>query len=286
MKHEKLSKADISKLWGEDTPYSQVNLIEQTRVLGDGISRIFLVVEAEINPFTFEYALMNKSLFKKEPAIQQLLENAEYRGPSEGYRICVGEEELIDKQSFEVAFSYRKVALENILKMHELVIKDFDLKRSKNKGLKIQDLNRQADKDRKYIWNEASGQVIPVDDDIWESESVIHSSAGEKNGKIRYYFVLALSVGDSLKEMDIKSLVLHIKVAERRYGVEIEGADGGRGYMMFTVLIGPGVVPADFVETCIRESNIKSRLFREDYYITNLGRPTGNEIIGFLKSLK
>jgi len=134
---KKLNQTDLSRLWGDDTPYSQVNLIEQTRVLGDGISRIFLVVEAEINPFTFEYALAHRQLFAGEPAILQLLEHAEYRGPMEGYLVCAGEEELIDKRSFDVAFSNREVALKNVLKMHELVISHFDLKRNKNKYLNI-----------------------------------------------------------------------------------------------------------------------------------------------------
>ena len=41
-------------MWGEDGPYSQVRLCEEARILDDCVSRVFLVVEAEINPFTFE----------------------------------------------------------------------------------------------------------------------------------------------------------------------------------------------------------------------------------------
>lgn len=55
-KPKKLTKTDYKKMWGDDGPYSQVRLCEETRILDDSVSRVFLVVEAEINPFTFEWA--------------------------------------------------------------------------------------------------------------------------------------------------------------------------------------------------------------------------------------
>ena len=159
------------------------------------------------------------------------------------------------------------------------------MKRSKSKGIRVEDVDKGDDEDRKYIWNETSGQVMPVDEGNWNAASVVSSPAGEKNGKIRYYLILALTGSGLMKEADIRFFATQIKKAEKRFGVEIEGADGGRGYTMFTLLIGPDVVPADFVEMCIRESNKKSVLFKKDYFITNIARPTGNEVISFLESL-
>ena len=100
-KIKKLSQKDRYSLWGEDGPYSEVNLIEQTRILDNGISRVFLVVEAKINPFTFEYILSSRSRIENDLEIQDLLDHAEYRGPMEGYVVSGGQEELIDKRSFK-----------------------------------------------------------------------------------------------------------------------------------------------------------------------------------------
>ena len=287
MKRNRLSEKDRDGLWGEDGPYSQVNLIEQTRILGDGISRVFLVVEAEINPFTFEYVLAHRYEFIGDPSIQQLLDHAEYRGPQEGYLVCAGEEELIDKRSFDIAFGYREMTVKRILKMHELVIKDFGMKRNKHKGITIENHVLGDSSDKKYIWNEVSGQVLPIEEDesVWDSGSTVSSPAGEKNGKMRYFIVLALASGESLRRADIKYSALQIREATARFKVEIEKAEAGRGYMMFTVLIGTDVAPADFIEMCIKRSNGKFKLFKQDYFITNTSRPMGNQIIGFLNKL-
>jgi hypothetical protein len=287
MKHKRLSKADLDRLWGEDTPYSQVNLKEQSRILGDGISRIFLVVEGEINPFTFEYILAHRQAFGTDLAIQQLLDHAEYLGPQGGYLVCVGEEELIDKRSFDVAFSYREMALKNILKMHDFVIRDFGLKRSKHQGINISDLTQSDAGNKKYIWNEVSGQVIPVEgESLWDSESMVSSPAGEKNGKVRYFIVLALAKGIALKRHEVKESAMYIKSAANKFRVDIEKAEAGRGYMMLTVLIDTKTAPLDFIDSCISGSNKREQLFKEDHFITNISRPTGNEIMRFVKSIK
>ena len=49
-----LTPKRIDKLWGETGPYSQANLVIQTRILDNKISCVFLVVEADINPLTYE----------------------------------------------------------------------------------------------------------------------------------------------------------------------------------------------------------------------------------------
>ena len=49
-------------LWGETGPYSQANLRKEARILDDQVSRVFLVVEADINPTTFEIIASNEEL--------------------------------------------------------------------------------------------------------------------------------------------------------------------------------------------------------------------------------
>ncbi|MDD3480723.1 MAG: hypothetical protein PHW75_00635 [Patescibacteria group bacterium] len=81
----KLTKQQIDELWGQDGPYSEVRLVIEKRILDDQISREFLVVETNINPFTFKFIKKNRKLFKDSEMIQQLLNNSEYRGPAFGY---------------------------------------------------------------------------------------------------------------------------------------------------------------------------------------------------------
>jgi len=70
----KLTKKQKDMLWGETGPYSQANLTKQVRILDDEISRVFLVVEVEINPTTFEIVEKHRSddEFKNDIKIQQL----------------------------------------------------------------------------------------------------------------------------------------------------------------------------------------------------------------------
>ena len=54
--------------------------------------------------------------------IQQLLDNAEYRGPSMGYVTCAFEDEFTDKKVMELAHKHLDYAKETIILMHEFVM--------------------------------------------------------------------------------------------------------------------------------------------------------------------
>lgn len=117
-----LSDEQREKLWGEDGPYSQVNLIVQDRILDDSISRTFLVVEAEINPLTFEMINNNREEFKDSKIIQQLLDKADYRGKF-GYVICSYEKEFRNKKDMEKAQQAIEYTREAIILMHRFVMR-------------------------------------------------------------------------------------------------------------------------------------------------------------------
>ena len=281
-----IAQKDITALWGDESPYSEVSLIEQTRILDDHISRVFLLVEAKINPFTFEYVLAHRDAFVSDSSIQDLLDHAEYRGQSEGYVVCAGEEEFIDKRSFELAVSYRKATVERIVKMHNFVIKEFGLTKFKNKpmgGIKVADLN---DDKRKYVWDEAVGGVASVSDSLWSENSRVSSPAGEKNGKIRYFIILIIAQGVALNHKETTHFCRATKKVASELNVEVEGVDANRGYIMLTVLIGPEIAPINFIENCIKNSNMKGLLFLEDHFITNVSRPTWNQVEDFLRKFR
>ncbi len=283
MKKLRLTKRNKEDLWGDDGPYSEINLSEQTRVLDGTISRVFYVVEAKINPFTFEFVLKHREEFSGDEAIQQLLDHAEFRGPFDGYVVSAGEEETTNEKSFDLARAYRSMAVENVIKMHNFVIRSFGLQGYHgDMGITISDPLSY----KKHVWDSGTGSVIPTEESICDSSVSVHSSAGTKNGAVRYFVIFALVGKNALSKDEIIMSAKVMKKVADIFHVDIENAEAHLGYIMFTVLIDVNIAPADFVMQCISGSNTKKRLFTDQYYITNVSRPTWREIQGFLKSLK
>lgn len=118
----KLTQGQIYKLWGETGPYSQVNLIIQTRILDNRISRVFLVVEADINPLTYELVKKYRAQFADDPQILPLLDHADYRGQKFGYVVSVFQDEYRNENVMREAQRQLKYTNEALIKMHEFVM--------------------------------------------------------------------------------------------------------------------------------------------------------------------
>ena|SRR3989338_757046 len=118
----KLTRKDMDKLWGEEGPYSEAQLIIETRILDDRVSRIFIIVEMYINPFTFEMIHKNRKLFTSDPLIQQLLNHSEFRGQSFGYVSCAFEEEYTGSEVMKRAKQNLEYSKKTIIKMHKFVM--------------------------------------------------------------------------------------------------------------------------------------------------------------------
>lgn len=124
----KISGKDREMLWGEDEPYSEVKLVFNTRILGDHISRVFVEVEAHINPTTFRIIKKNKHQFAKDPVITQLLETARYENKSNGYLVSAGMEEWSeDPKMMERAQERLRYMKDAIIRMHKFAIEYFEL---------------------------------------------------------------------------------------------------------------------------------------------------------------
>ena len=118
----KLSKRQRDKLWGETGPYSEAWLITETRILDDFVSRIFIIVEVHINPFTFEVILKNRDLFTNDNMLQQLLDRSEFRGQSYGYVSCAFQDEYRNENVMKDAKKHLDYAEKTIIKMHRFVL--------------------------------------------------------------------------------------------------------------------------------------------------------------------
>ncbi len=118
----KLTRKDIDKLWGEEGPYSEVQLITETRILDDRVSRIFVIVEIHTNPFTFEMLCKNRKLFANDPLIQQLLDHSEFRGQAFGYVACAFQEEYTNGEVMKKAIQSLDYSQKTIIKKHKFVM--------------------------------------------------------------------------------------------------------------------------------------------------------------------
>lgn len=126
----KLTKKQRDKLWGESGPYSQVNLKIENRILDDSLSRVFVIVETEVNPLTFELVKKNRDNFKKNKMIQGILDNSEFQGEGYGYVSYAYQAELIQEgdmhtndKPLEIAHEVLAVAQRSVIEMHKFVMR-------------------------------------------------------------------------------------------------------------------------------------------------------------------
>ena len=124
-----LTRKQSDQLWGEDLPYSQIRLTTETRVLGDRVSRVFAVVEIDINPLTYRIVKQHRSEFADDPRIQDLLDHATYRGQDHGYISCAFMHELRGPEALEAARDAARMSEEVLIRMHEFVMDYLQLKR-------------------------------------------------------------------------------------------------------------------------------------------------------------
>ena|SRR3989338_7912687 len=123
----KLTQEFKDKLWGESGPYSQANLIIQMRILDDRVSRVFAVVECEINPLTYEIVKQNRNHFKKNKKIIDLIDHSEFRGKEYGYVSMSFEEELTGPDVWKRAHKHLEYTKDTITKIHKFVMNLLDL---------------------------------------------------------------------------------------------------------------------------------------------------------------
>jgi|SRR3989338_5834475 len=128
---EKLTKEQIDKLWGGDGPYSQANLTIQTRILDDRVSRVFIEVTVEINPFTFEYVKKYRDKFWKNEMIQQLLDHSENLGGIKGYLSMAFSKEFRDSSVMDEAQKTLEYVRETVIIMHAFVMEELGMFRDK-----------------------------------------------------------------------------------------------------------------------------------------------------------
>lgn len=122
-----LSRQQRDELWGDDQPYSQVELTTETRILGNHVSRIFLVAEVHVNPLTFKLVKQHRDLFVDDLEIQGILDHSEFQGQADGYVVCVFSEEFVGSESQVRAQDRVEITKIAIIRMHNFVMNELGL---------------------------------------------------------------------------------------------------------------------------------------------------------------
>lgn len=280
-KNKKLTSVDFGKMWGGDGPYSQVNVIEQTRILDDSISRVFLVIEAEINPFTFEYIKKNRKKFENDEVVLQLLDSAEDRGKF-GYVIGAGEVEITAKGARLFAEKQRDVTIEALIRMHAFVLNEFDIAVKKDFGV-IED----GVTEKQFVWNDKDARVEVIEELLFDDKTFVGSQSGVKNNRMRFFFVIAFEKGFDFKSESVLFFIEILKMLAKVLKIEVEDCEASMEYMLITVLIPFDIPPAEFIEAFLDKVNRKKKkkIFSEKFFVTNTKMPTTQEIIAFLKGV-
>ncbi|HCC83811.1 TPA: hypothetical protein DEP96_03095 [Candidatus Uhrbacteria bacterium] len=121
-----LTQQQKDEMWG-DKPYSQVRLITETRIWGDAVSRVFITVEIDLNPLTFNLIKKHRVLFKDDEEVQQLLDQAEDCGEKEGFVTCAFLEEYTGEVVLARAAKRAKECEDMLIGLHEFVMAKLDI---------------------------------------------------------------------------------------------------------------------------------------------------------------
>lgn len=124
-----LTEKQIAELWGEEGPYSEARFTIEHRILDDSVSRIFLRVEANINPFTYRIIKKHRKEFSNDKMIQEILDNSRFMGFKNGYLVIPFEGKFLTENDNDVIKEAIRIVEETkqaVIRMHKYVIKLID----------------------------------------------------------------------------------------------------------------------------------------------------------------
>ncbi len=113
-----ITREQMTGLWGDGGPYSQVHVIREVRILDDHPSRTFYYVKANVNPSTYAVLKQMETEIEDEE-IRAFLRDAAFVSDEEGYEwTAYGRPALSPRGANRAS---EKVA-DAIIRMHRLVM--------------------------------------------------------------------------------------------------------------------------------------------------------------------
>ncbi len=111
---------------------------------------------------------------------------------------------------------------------------------------------------------------------------IISAGLGGKDNKVRYYFIVSSRDDTPFSETHRDTLRREFTTIGQKYSSEIEEIAFETNYAMIRTLIPMDVAAGEFIEEGIRECNEMDEFLYFDYYITNVKKPTKEEISKYL----
>jgi len=120
---------------------------------------------------------------------------------------------------------------------------------------------------------------------LQEEGGFISTGLGGKDNKFRYYFVVISKDARPFSETHRSTLKRGFETISHKYRSEIEEISFEANYAMIGILVPMDVAVGGVVEEGITECNKMGELLFHDYYVTNVKKPTPEEISKYLEGM-
>ncbi|MGA2466972.1 MAG: hypothetical protein ABSH06_21810 [Thermodesulfobacteriota bacterium] len=120
---------------------------------------------------------------------------------------------------------------------------------------------------------------------LQEEGGFISTGLGGKDNKLRYYFIISSKDGLPFSESHRNTLKRGFETISHKYKSEIEEMNFEATYAMIGILIPMDVAVGEVIEEAISECNKTGEFLFPDYYVTNVKKPTPEEISKYLEEI-
>ena len=126
-----------------------------------------------------------------------------------------------------------------------------------------------------------------LESDLLEVEGgFISTGLGGKGDKFRYFFIVSSKGGLAFSETHRSTLKRAFEGIGQEYNAEIEKIHFEPDYAAIGMFIPADVAVGDIIEKGIRECNKKSDFLNFHYYVTNVKKPTNEELLKYLAEVR
>jgi hypothetical protein len=126
-----------------------------------------------------------------------------------------------------------------------------------------------------------------LESDLLEVEGdFLSTGLGGNKDKFRYFFIVSSKEGLAFSETHRKTLKITFEKIAQKYNAEIEEIHFGADYAMIGMLIRMDVAVGDVIENGIRECNKTKDFLDSQYYVTNIKKPSNEEILKYLAEIR
>ena len=140
-------------------------------------------------------------------------------------------------------------------------------------------------------WRESHELVLNVGiqkifGDSFEPEPIVMTGlGGDKEGRLRYCFVLSTVGGIKFTPEQIANIKETLVKADSDHKAFTESADFVDNYVLVTTLISMDLAVGTYIEEVVSNANIPEQFLRCHYLVVNTNIPTAEEITDYLSEL-